>query len=116
MTRCGFAQKVKNSGRNGIRTGSGNDRVSFGGRLRKRKTPSVILLCSGYPVATAPGSDIQSDEARFVQTPSLILQSQRLYISQVDPAIREFDSLEIIVQRLLRLLFRWPVLSHLFER
>ena len=64
----GSAQKVKNSGRNGIRTGSGNDRVRFGGGYANEKRPIMILLCTGYPVATAPGSDIGSYEALFVQS------------------------------------------------
>src|SRR5258708_29470438 len=45
----------------------------------------------------------------------LSLQSQRLQIALVDPAIREFNALEIIAQRFLYLLLRWPILSHFFE-
>src|SRR2546427_544359 len=46
----------------------------------------------------------------------MLLQSQPLQVSPVDPAIREFDLLKIIVQRLLCLRFRWPILPYLFER
>src|SRR5438876_10225797 len=53
MTSCRFAQKVKNSGRNGIGTRSGNERVSLCGRPAKRKTPNVVLGCTGKQNATA---------------------------------------------------------------
>ena len=68
VASLGFAQEIQNSERYGIRTGSGNDRVRFGRRAtQNEKLPIIILLSTGYPVATAPGSDIASDETLFVQ-------------------------------------------------
>src|SRR5438105_3724051 len=65
-----------------IRTGSGSDRVRCCWRLRERKPPNHDCLRRGYPVATAPGSDIGSDEAPFCaksQRPTSHLQRHDLH-------------------------------------
>src|SRR6266850_1754516 len=67
----------------------------------------MILLYRGYPVATAPGSDIRSDEALLMQSRSPL---HRAFFRRVDlcllfrhgQRLSEEVSLDVIEQKILR--------------